>query len=125
MKKQTFLLGDRKVTGFFLRVGSQLWVHACGHTFVYEPHGDDTSGEKETAVSPQLEAPMPGKVTAVQVTTGDQVVAGQVLIIMEAMKMEYSLKAPAKSRVEAVNCQVGDQVRLKQVLVELAIEESE
>ena len=64
-------------------------------------------------------APMPGKVLAVHVGEGDAVVAGQALIIMEAMKMEHTITAPSDSTVATLHCAVGDQVDNGQVLIVL------
>jgi 3-methylcrotonyl-CoA carboxylase alpha subunit len=58
-----------------------------------------------------LTAPMPGRVLAVMVKTGDSVARGAPLIVMEAMKMEHTIVAPAASVVEKLLCAVGDQVR--------------
>jgi 3-methylcrotonyl-CoA carboxylase alpha subunit len=60
---------------------------------------------------------MPGKVIRVEVTEGDPVVEGQVLLVMEAMKMEHTLKAPYQGRVGAVRASPGDQVVADQILV--------
>lgn len=64
-------------------------------------------------------APMPGKVLSVHVQVGDQVAAGQPLVIMEAMKMEHTLTAPGASVVVELRCSVGDQVDNGQILVVL------
>jgi len=57
-----------------------------------------------------LTAMMPSKVIAVHVNAGDEVKAGQVVLILEAMKMESELKSPKDGTVRAVNCQQGDSV---------------
>ena len=67
----------------------------------------------------QLVAPMPGTVAAVAVTTGQQVTAGQTLVVVEAMKMEHAVKAPHDGTVSRVDCSVGDLVREGQELVVL------
>jgi 3-methylcrotonyl-CoA carboxylase alpha subunit len=58
----------------------------------------------------QVTAPMPGKVVALLVHTGDEVKAGQPLVVTEAMKMEHTLTAPRDGRVAELLCRVGDQV---------------
>jgi propionyl-CoA carboxylase alpha chain len=64
-----------------------------------------------------LHAPMPGKVVAVKVETGTDVAEGQVLVILEAMKMEHSIRSPFAGTVKAVKVAEGDQVDADQVLV--------
>lgn len=57
-----------------------------------------------------LMAMMPSKVIAVHVKVGDRVQAGQVVLVLEAMKMESELKAPRDGTVKAVHCAPGDSV---------------
>ncbi len=66
-----------------------------------------------------LAAPSPGVVRQVRVAVGDRVAAGQVLVVLEAMKMEQSLKAPVAGVVEAVRCEEGESVAEGVVLVVL------
>ena len=68
-------------------------------------------------------APMPGTVLTVVVETGQQVRTGDVLVTMEAMKMELALKAPFDGTVTTVDATAGDQVKLGHVLV--VVEEGE
>jgi acetyl-CoA/propionyl-CoA carboxylase biotin carboxyl carrier protein len=65
-------------------------------------------------------APMPGQVLQLRVSAGDTVEAGQILLVLEAMKMENAVVAPAPARVESVLVEVGQQVQRGQPLVELA-----
>jgi len=62
-------------------------------------------------------APMPGKIIEVRVSKGDTVQAGQVLLIMEAMKMEHSVSAPRDGTVDQVSVVSGDQVDADALLV--------
>ena len=68
-------------------------------------------------------APMPGKIIAVNVAVGDNVKAGDKLIIMEAMKMEMSLYAPRDGVVAAVHCMVDALVSDGVILLELEQED--
>ncbi|MEM7194054.1 MAG: biotin carboxylase N-terminal domain-containing protein [Pseudomonadota bacterium] len=85
-------------------------IHCDGTTefirFVDRSSGD----EDETGVDSDLEAPMPGIIIAVNVTAGDTVECGQVLMVMEAMKMEHSITAPRAGTVVEVFYGVGEQV---------------
>ncbi len=64
-----------------------------------------------------LEAPMPGMIVDVLVGPGDPVKAGDVVVILEAMKMENALEAPADGVVQEVRCAKGDNVAKGDVLV--------
>jgi propionyl-CoA carboxylase alpha chain len=64
-----------------------------------------------------LHAPLPGKVIRVEVSAGDVVSEGQVLVVLEAMKMEHTLRAPHDGSVVDVHFAPGDQVEAGAVLV--------
>jgi len=66
-----------------------------------------------------LEAPMPGRVTAVKVEVGETVEPGQELVVVEAMKMENALRAPRRGTVRAVHARVGEMVVPGRPLVEI------
>jgi len=68
-------------------------------------------------------APMPGQLKIVQVVVGDNVTAGDSLIVMEAMKMEHTLTAPRDGVVEEVTSAVGDQVEDGAILLKLQEED--
>jgi 3-methylcrotonyl-CoA carboxylase alpha subunit len=65
----------------------------------------------------EIEAPMPGKVTAVEVSAGKKVAKGQRLLTLEAMKMEHALTAPFDGTVTDLSATAGSQVTEGQVLV--------
>jgi len=67
----------------------------------------------------RLEAQMPGHVVAVLVEEGQEVEAGQTLVVLEAMKMELRVVAPVAGRVRALRCRPGDVVERGERLVEL------
>jgi len=72
-----------------------------------------------------LKAPMPGLVVRVEVAEGDEVAAGQGLVIVEAMKMENELKATRSARVRAVHVVAGATVEKDAVLVEFEAMDSD
>ncbi|MEV6009349.1 biotin carboxylase N-terminal domain-containing protein [Streptomyces sp. NPDC051976] len=63
-----------------------------------------------------LTAPMPGTVTVVKVAKGDEVVAGQSLMVVEAMKMEHVITAPHDGTVSEIDVSAGSTVAMDQVL---------
>ncbi len=66
-----------------------------------------------------VEAPMPGKVTAVEISRGEKVAKGQRLLTLEAMKMEHALTAPFDGTVAELSASAGAQVTEGQLLVKV------
>jgi acetyl/propionyl-CoA carboxylase alpha subunit len=66
-----------------------------------------------------LEAPMPGRVSAVKVALGQRVAKGEELLVVEAMKMENALRAPRAGVVRALHARLGEMVAPGRVLVEI------
>lgn len=73
-----------------------------------------------TAGSVKVDAPMPGNILDVKVSNGTAVKAGQVLVILEAMKMENEIVAPQDGTVASINVNKGDTVEAGQTIVTLA-----
>ena len=65
----------------------------------------------------KVTAPMPGTILDIKVKVGDEVSEGQVLLILEAMKMENDIPATATGKVAAINVNKGDTVNSNDVLV--------
>jgi biotin carboxyl carrier protein len=64
-----------------------------------------------------LKAPMPGLVVAVPVSDGQEVKKGDVLLILESMKMQNELKAPRDGKVSRIKVKAGESVEQKQALL--------
>lgn len=77
------------------------------------------AGSKATDLGGEfhLKAPMPGLVVAVPVNEGDVVKQGQVLLILESMKMQNELKSPRDGTVSRIRVKAGETVEQKQTLV--------
>lgn len=71
------------------------------------------------AGSVSVDAPMPGNILDIKVSNGASVKAGDVLVILEAMKMENDIVAPQDGTVASVNVNKGDTVEAGQTLVSL------
>jgi acetyl/propionyl-CoA carboxylase alpha subunit len=79
--------------------------------------------EPEAEAAPgSLRAPMPGTVVAVRVAVGDRVEAGDVLLVLEAMKMEQAIRAPAAGRVALLAAAPGEAVEAGRVLAVIEAE---
>ncbi|WP_163993572.1 acetyl/propionyl/methylcrotonyl-CoA carboxylase subunit alpha [Pyxidicoccus caerfyrddinensis] len=106
----------------YTRDGDTLWLdlghgaHAVSDVTFRPP------SKSEGAGSGRLVAPMDGRILRVDAQPGTAVKAGQVLAVLEAMKMEFQVIADVAGTVEAVNVTVGSQVAARQVLVVLTPE---
>ncbi|WP_427925442.1 biotin carboxylase N-terminal domain-containing protein [Streptomyces sp. cg40] len=81
----------------------------------HDPVAASLSGADRSGAG-SLTAPMPGTVTVVKVAVGDQVVAGQSLLVVEAMKMEHVVSAPHAGTVAELDVTPGATVAMDQVL---------
>jgi acetyl/propionyl-CoA carboxylase alpha subunit len=72
----------------------------------------------------QARAPMPGNVVSVAVALGEAVLAGDVLVVIESMKLEMAVRAPQAGRVAEIRCGVGQSFDKDAVLVCLEAEAS-
>jgi len=68
--------------------------------------GDSAGGKGRASIV----APMPGKVVRILVAAGDEVAAGQGIVVIEAMKMQNEMKAPRAGRVAAIQARENDSV---------------
>ena len=114
---------NRRRLGFQLDMYEDQW-------FVHGPEGDIEFLEQprfplagKGDVDSGLAAPMPGNVQAISVKAGDVVEKGQLLLVLEAMKMEHQITAPRDGTVADILVAVGDQVANGQPLVALEEEE--
>ena len=102
------------------------WAEADRHLWIADERGTWHLREAEEtkihraagARQAEVVSPMPGNVIAVQAQSGAEVSEGDVVVVVEAMKMEHSLAAPVSGRVEVL-VSVGDQVTVDQVLARL------
>jgi 3-methylcrotonyl-CoA carboxylase alpha subunit len=89
-----------------------------GQAFEFELSSRGT-GTSHGVHDGEIEAPMPGKVTAVEVSNGEKVAKGQRLLTLEAMKMEHALTAPFDGTVADLSAKAGAQVTEGQMLVKI------
>ena len=95
--------------------GRQIWLAGDGRTVLVEEFHEARAGAEDHVGDAELTSPMPGSVVAVNVTDGQMVEAGEVIVVVEAMKMEHSLRTPVAGTSKPL-VTVGDQVKLGQPL---------
>ena len=77
---------------------------------VFRPEGDSVSIKN-------IKAPISGRVIDVLVTTGNQIKKGQVLIVIEAMKMENQIESPVNAEISEVKVNKGQSVKAGEVMI--------
>ena len=102
-----------------------------GKTFTIEiPDATPTvqkkrSSGKKKKKSGTVSANIPGKIVTIEVKEGQQVSEGQVVLILEAMKMQNEIQAPVNGTVVSVNCGEGDSIEANVPLVVIEPESEE
>jgi acetyl/propionyl-CoA carboxylase alpha subunit len=98
--------------------GSEVFVHYEGITEIFQisPIVENLGDQ---SLSPEIKSPMPGKILKIMVQEGEDVKQGQVLILMEAMKMELNLKSSSDAKVESILAKEGEIVPAETVLLKL------
>lgn len=113
--------GQYRVNGrlaYGARERGRTWVFIDGHTYIVDAEERD-AGVHATDDQVALSAPMPATVISVNVTPGQEIAAGDLLVLLEAMKMEVPIKAPRNGRVKSIACREGDLVQPGTQLIEL------
>ncbi|WP_431959835.1 acetyl/propionyl/methylcrotonyl-CoA carboxylase subunit alpha [Actinacidiphila sp. bgisy160] len=114
------------VTHAFDHAGDWLGRDGDGwHLQPYDPVEAALRGGTGAGGVDTLAAPMPGTVTVVKVAKGDEVVAGQSLLVVEAMKMEHVITAPHDGTVTEIDVTPGSTVAMDQVLAVVAPHQEE
>ncbi|SHK95244.1 acetyl/propionyl/methylcrotonyl-CoA carboxylase subunit alpha [Actinacidiphila paucisporea] len=101
----------------FFRAGD--WLGRDGESWWVQPYDPVAAALRGAALGAgggALTAPMPGTVTVVKVAKGEDVVAGQSLLVVEAMKMEHVITAPHDGTVTEIDVSPGSAVAMDQVL---------
>lgn len=114
-------VGDRAANLFVARTSEGSWIWLDGRARLVQDAGiverRKARGFAETPC--EVTPPTPAAVVRVLVEVGSEVVKGQGLVVVSAMKMEMTLVAPYSGTVRAVNTQVGAQVSPGEILVEI------
>jgi biotin carboxyl carrier protein len=98
----------------------QVWVTCRGVTWVLERAQRESARDEGVAGEDEIRAPMTGRVVRVATTPGASIREGDLILTIEAMKMEFKLTAPEDGTVLEILCAEGDRVELGQLLAKLA-----
>lgn len=104
---------------FAVATSGAVWTFLDGRVSIVDEAQPGSSPDRARVDPASLAAPMPATVAAINVAPGEAVAEGDVLIVLEAMKMELPIRAPRAGRVKAVACERGELVQPGVPLVEL------
>ncbi len=110
--------GEKQSVAYAAGPANARWVFLGGHVYLIDTTRSETTrrGQDDDLA---LAAPMPAKVASVNVSIGQQVTRGDVLIMLEAMKMELPIRAPRDGRIKTIACTPGELVQPGLPLLEL------
>ena len=111
--------GSAQLVTFKLRQQGQLYCSIAGRGALFKDQIILDGAVDEAAGGGRVIAPMHGLLLEVLVKPGDQVVKGQNLAVLEAMKMHYEIVAEVDGTVEEVTAVAGNQVAADDVLIEI------
>ncbi len=120
-----FTLNGTPYSAVVLRHGDELQIALKDEAFNFtlaSPFAPKAPGMADDATHPV--SPMPGRVVAVHVKPGDNVQAGEVLMVLEGMKMEFTVKAIVSGTIEKVLYKEGEIVDAEAPLVDIKADES-
>jgi biotin carboxyl carrier protein len=111
--------GAGPATAYVAAAGDTLWVFLDGGVFVFQLERAAGRRKRSAAAAGSLTAPMPATVRRIEVQPGQVVRRGDILIVLEAMKMELPVRAPADGTIATLHCREGELVPAGHDLLEL------
>ncbi len=122
LQKIKLNLSGKDHTVLAQKIDKNIWIYFNGRTYALPLENSAQKNRRKSGSnageSNTILAPMPGKITKVLFTEGQSVEQGKVVLVMEAMKMEYTLKAEISAKIKKVSVKMGEQVTLGQTLIE-------
>ena len=116
-------VGEKLIKSIITEGNKEKFVFVDGKVFKVKPIELTGRKKRKKKEEGDLSSPISGKVVSVKVKKGDSVKKGVVLMIIEAMKMEYLIRAPYNGKVKDVYFKQNDQVEIGQNTVEIDKEE--
>jgi biotin carboxyl carrier protein len=112
-------VGAREVVAWVAADGDTRWTFVDGEVFTFTTGSSGRHPRRRSGLHESLSAPMPATVVKVSVRPGDPVRSGDVVVVLEAMKMELPVRSPGAGHVASVHCRAGDLVQPGVTLVEI------
>ena len=112
---------------FVEELGGSVWMNLDGFSYTRPSKGVHRLKKKSKLLSQSdgdIVSPMPGQVLRLNVKAGESVEEGQVLCVVEAMKMEHTLKSPFSGTIEKVDCKVGESLSLGDLVIKIKAKKS-
>jgi 3-methylcrotonyl-CoA carboxylase alpha subunit len=106
----TLLVDGEKVSGSYVTRGARSFVLCEGRSVELVKRSAARQVDEDAAALGALRSPLPGRVLNVAVSAGQRVLKGEVLLSLEAMKMEHTLRASVEGVVSELSVRQGDQV---------------
>ena len=112
-----------------IELGKGNWeVSIEGRTYTVEVEGSPSKPTKERRVAKSsgktgsgiVASAIPGKIVEILATEGEEIEAGSVVIVLEAMKMQNEIKASIDGRVKKIMCKTGERVEENMPLLEIS-----
>ncbi len=95
------------------------WIKSHQGIFSLEVQDMQATVARPPTGDGRIKAPIPGQISEILVAEGQEVEAGQALMVLEAMKMENEIRAPRSGRVKDIHVTFGQRVALHELLVEI------
>ena len=117
--KLTYMVDNVRRTLMFSLHGDRIYLDLLNGNLIVDDITNAPPQVEGGVGSGKLVAPMEGAITDIFKAEGDVVEKGQLILVMEAMKMEHQIKADVDGIISKVSTDVGAQVKTKQLLVEI------
>lgn len=117
-------VGDRLIKAVITEGDKEKFVFVDGDVFKVKPVELTGTRKIKKKDEGDLSSPISGKVVNVKVKNDDSVKKGDILMVIEAMKMEYLIRAPYNAKVKKVNFKEKDQIEIGQNTVDLIKKEA-
>ena len=112
--------GSKTQIAYAVASARETWVFLNGCAYLVGSSATVRQRTSATDAADALAAPMPATVVRIEVSAGQTVEKGTLLMMLEAMKMELPIKAPRDGRVTAIHCRVGEIVQPGVPLLEIS-----